>query len=188
MIFAVGLLGVAVWTVALVRKGDQPGPVQPIIVTSEADRENPTPSTVAPASATPVDAGIQALLDEWVNTTRHKDLNGQVACYAPVVDTYYAQKHVSHRQLSNEKQRQFRAITTVKKFDVSNVQTTQLSPNSAVILLDKNWDFGEGTKDDSGSERIQLTLRKNGSSWKIVSERQLKVYWLRHNGRTVSPE
>ena len=62
----------------------------------------------------------------------------------------------------------------VRRFDVSNVQVTVLSPAQAVVLLDNSWDYGEKRR-TAGSARVQLTFGKFGREWKITAERQLRA-------------
>jgi len=69
----------------------------------------------------------------------------------------------------------------VKTFEISNQQITKLNDNTAVVLFDKSWDFGDRAT-FSGAERAQLTLGKFEDGWKITGERELKVYWSRRSG------
>ncbi|MGI8743085.1 MAG: protein kinase domain-containing protein [Bryobacteraceae bacterium] len=156
------------------------------IVVSEADRSTkPLSVTPAkPADATSAAIGrvpseVKSLLDKWVASTRARDVATNVACYTPVVDTYYGKLRLSRQQLIQEKQRQFQTIGAVRRYGLENVQFNQLSPAQAVVLFDKQWSFGDRNP-FSGSERAQLTLRNVGGEWKISSERELKVYWVRH--------
>jgi hypothetical protein len=103
-----------------------------------------------------------------------------------VVDTFYHRHKLTRDQIYGEKERHFKLIGPVHKFDVSNEQITKLNPTTAVVLFDKEWDFGDSRK-FAGAERAQLTLGKFGNEWKITGERELKVYWVkRSSGRSKS--
>jgi serine/threonine protein kinase len=152
----------------------------------EGDRSRPNPAeplatfggTRTPNSSD--EAGIHALLNQWTNSARHRDLNAQVDCYAPVVSAFYNRHGVSQKQIYAEKQRQFGLIGPVHKYELSNVQIKQVSPSNAVVVFDKTWDFGD-TRKFAGAEKAQLTLNKFGQNWKITGEKELKVYWVRRS-------
>jgi serine/threonine protein kinase len=160
-------------------------------IAAEAERSRVQPSNAPPASfgsgtkespAVPYEQksgrdedNIRAVLNRWLDTGRNRNAAAQADCYAPVVNTFYNRHRVSRSDIQREKQRQFDTIGPIHKLDVSNVQISQLSPTTSVILFDKTWDFGDRTK-FSGSERAQLTLGKIDGQWKITGERELKVY------------
>jgi hypothetical protein len=145
-------------------------------VVSEADR------VIQPAQEKPAGLGmpdkVKSLLDRWVISTRRHDLQANLDCYAPVVEPYFNKRQLSSQDLVREKQRQFQTIGTVRRLGLENIQFTQLGPDRAVILFDKNWAFGDRNL-FSGAERGQLNLRNIGGDWKIAGERELKVYWVR---------
>ena len=128
---------------------------------------------------------IRALLNRWLDAGRKRDAAAQADCYAPVVNTYYNRHRVSRGDIQRDRQRQYQTIGTVHQLDASNVQISQLSPDTSVILFDKTWDFGDRNK-FSGAERAQLTLAKIGGKWKITGERELKVYRV-HRSRGGAP-
>jgi serine/threonine protein kinase len=169
IIFIVGILGVGIWTFALTHKHEttQVAAAAPVAPTPEVDRVNPRTSP-APVS----DPAIRELLDRWVATNRAKDLTGQLALYAPVVDPFFKQRHVPRSRIASIKKRDFGSMGPVKKFDASDVQITQIDPTNAVVLFTKNWAFGKGAA-NHGSIRSQLTVQKFGQDWKIVAEREL---------------
>lgn len=189
------LLAVLVSANSIIRHGGSDVPLvsqAPVpIVVSEADRAaQPAPETPAPARGTgristpdtPSSSGlpgnIKTLLDTWLTSTRNHDLQANLDCYAPIVDTYYNKRQLSRNDMRREKQRQFQTIGTVRRLGLDNLQFTQLGPDQAVLLFDKQWSFGDRNP-FSGSERAQLSLRNVGGNWKIVGERELKVYWVR---------
>lgn len=192
-------LGIALGILGLVIAADRSAPGDPtpshqevnrIQVASardearEADREK-TPANPVPPSADQPDPGIQNLLTKWVDSTRDKNLAEQASCYAPVVNVFYGQYHVTRNELQRLKHQQFDQIGPVHRFNLKNVQITRLNPDTAVVLFDKDWDFGDQSK-FAGSERAQLTLNKIDGDWKIAAERELRVYWVKRPGGQAS--
>ena len=173
-----GILGICFWVTALARNGDR-GRVEE---TSEASRAKPAPAVV-PATRAPDRAGleklaVQSVLTQWVESTKTLNAPSDAACYAPMVDTYYTEHHLSRQRILEYKKAQFAQLGVVNQFEISNVQIKEPSPGTAVVVFDKTWDFGTVHK-FSGAERGQLTLSKFEGEWKIVSERELKLYWVR---------
>jgi hypothetical protein len=153
---------------AQVPRAATPGARSPVVAAA---------SRVAAANAVTSD-GIHQLLDRWVDSTRKKDANEQAACYAPVVDQFYGWQKVSSDRILREKQRQFSQIGKVRRFDISNVRVNQNGPDKATVSLDKTWDFGEEGR-FAGSEKAQLNVAKLNGKWRITSEREMKVYWVK---------
>jgi ketosteroid isomerase-like protein len=133
-----------------------------------ADREAPPDSN-----------SVRGLLDRWAASIRNHDVDAQVACYAPNVDQYFGLHNVTQQKIREQKQRLFSQIGTVRQFDVSNVQVQQNGPNRATISFDKTWDFGQ-RKRFAGSERAVLTVAKISGEWRIVAEKEGKIYWVKH--------
>ena len=133
------------------------------------------------------DAEVRSLLDRWVFSTRVRDVDEQVDCYAPVVKLFNGEPDVNHDEIYREKKKQFQTIGTVHRYDIDNLQITKVDPKTAVVVFDKNWDFGDHSK-FTGSERAQLTLNRIDGKWKITSERQLKLYRMEQRRATASPK
>ena len=187
VIAAILLLAVLVSANSLLRHGgDESSTIAtapvPIVVT-EADRAAPAPTPVQKAAASGevvsgLPSNIKALLDKWVISTRTRDVQANLDCYAPFVESYYTKRQLSRKDMLREKQRQFATIGPVRRFELKNVQFTPVGSDRAVLLFDKLWAFGDRNP-FSGSERAQLSLRKIAGAWKISAERELKVYWVR---------
>ena len=174
-----GILGICFWVTALARSGER-GKVEE---TSEASRAKAAAPAVVPATRAADRAGleklaVQSVLTQWVESTKTLNPQAEADCYAPMVDTYYTEHHLSRQRILEYKKAQFAQLGMVNQFEISNVQIKEPSPGTAVVVFDKTWDFGTVHK-FSGAEREQLTLNKFEGEWKIVSERELKLYWVR---------
>ena len=184
VIAAILALAVLVSANSLLRHGGDDSPVAapppvPIVVT-EADRA-PTPvqkSAPADQAASSLPDNVKTLLDKWVISTRKRDIQANLDCYAPFVENYYTKRQLSRPDMLREKQRQFATIGPVRRFELDNVQFTPLGSDRAVLLFDKHWAFGDKNP-FSGAERAQLSLRNVAGTWKISGERELKVYWVK---------
>lgn len=135
------------------------------------------------AAVSPAD-DIQSLLDRWVVSMRNRDVDAQMACYAPKVDQYFGWRNVSADKIRQEKQRDYAQIGEVRQFQISNVRIQHQGPNRAVVRFDKTWDYGQRSQ-FAGSEQAQLTLTKISGQWRITGEKEGKVYWVkRGNGKS----
>lgn len=95
-----------------------------------------------------------------------------------MVDQFYGWQKVSAGRILREKRRQFSQIGKVRGFDISNVRVNRNATDRATVSLDKTWDFGQDSR-FAGSERAQLNLAKLNGDWRITSEREMKVYWMK---------
>ncbi len=141
--------------------------------TPEKPTEKGKPGSGERIPEAPSGDSVEALLNHWVQATREKNAAAVASFYAPRVRTFYGRRNLTREQLRQERVRIFNQIGPVRKLEISNLQVTQLGPNSAVALFDKTWDFGQRY---AGSAREQLSFGKYGGGWKITAERELKVY------------
>lgn len=123
---------------------------------------------------------IRELMDRWVQAVRTRNIDEQIACYAPVVDTFYGRHGINTGQLRTEKERQFGSIGSIRRFDVSDVRIRKIGSGLATVSFKKDWDFGSF----AGSERGEFVVRAVHGAWKIASERGQKVYWVRRGRST----
>lgn len=190
------IMGVLAIANALVRHRDVPPgrvPVAPVSeAASDADRSSVQPAHQNPVRPTSnatdqpqpildnaaLTDDIKALLDKWVSSTRSRDVRTNLDCYAPVVDSFYGRQGVSHDQLVREKQRQFGSTGRVRKFGLDNVRVQRIPPDRAIVSFDKEWSFGDRIP-FAGAERAELTIRNLDGAWKIIREKEVKVYWVR---------
>ena len=158
----------------------QTTPSHPIVVPAVTEHSGAADREVPGAAKS-----IHGLLDRWAASIRNRDLDAQVACYAPNVDPYFGLRNVTQQRIRDEKQRQFSQIGTVRQFDISNVQVQQNGADRATVSFDKTWDFGQ-RKRFAGSERAVLTVARLKGEWRIVGEKEGKVYWVKHWDRSTT--
>ena len=150
-------------------------------VTPAAGSPAPTESqaTASPPASTPPgmtqrqadNRQIEQLLSKWVESTRTRNVDEQVSCYAPVVERFFGRSNLTSDQLRRAKLDAFATIGEVRTFTISDPVVRHLGPDFAVLVFDKRWDFPE--RRFSGTERDQMQVRRIAGEWKIVSERNI---------------
>jgi len=133
-------------------------------------------SFLPPASSShSADAALQATLYDWLDSWKRRDLERQVAIYAPILDTYFTQHHVTRDKVHKDKEYSLWLYTRVRQYELSDLRIEWRSPQEAVATFRKKWDFA-GRKKFSGDEIESLTLVNAGGKWLIKAERELKVF------------
>ncbi len=131
----------------------------------------------APQAAASVTEEIRQFIDVWIGTICEKKLDEHCACYADQVDTYFTYKHLSNQRIAHDKVEVLKPYSSLQ-MQVANIEVQSATPSDAVVVFDKSWE-AHGAKDFSGSEKQSLTLHRFGAAWKITSEEELKVYWVK---------
>ncbi len=126
------------------------------------------------------DETLQAALRNWVSTFRSEDIQAQVACYAPKVDTYFNWRNVTPEQIQYDKTRAWGRVASIHKYAVTPISISDEANGRKAMLLRKDWDTTttRGTA-FAGSEIEKLVFAKLEGQWKIVDEQEVKVLKLR---------
>jgi hypothetical protein len=151
-----------------------PRPVEP------ANEAEPSTRGRATEPVTSTSAGIDQLLDRWRDTVAKGDLEGQTELYAPKLERFFRQRNVSNAQVRKTKAQMMALYPTVNRYDISDVKVESNNGKEAVVSFRKEWDM-KGQKPFSGAERQRLKLRRIAGDWKIVSEEETKVYWVKRS-------
>ena len=150
----------------------------PIAVTV-ADASSGGSGQSAPAvsnGAGDVTTQVQAALDQWVQATVARDSVAEADAYAPSV-SFFGKKY-TNAQILQIKEKAVQLYFAKQDVAVRNVSITALGADRAEATFDKSWDFS-GSKSFSGDERGALVFQLIGGSWKIVSEKELTIYWFK---------
>jgi ketosteroid isomerase-like protein len=116
-------------------------------------------------------------LEEWADSTRERDLDAHMSCYADTLETYYKKQNVPAAQVRADRSRAFVRYDDLK-VKLSNVEVTpDPTGTRATAAFDKTWEFDSPDKNSKGSVRQQLTLVRVGTRWLITGERDLQVYY-----------
>jgi ketosteroid isomerase-like protein len=146
----------------------------------------PKPSPLPSAAAEPgkntvkndqVAADLETQIDDWASALENGDLEALMQNYAATVD-YFNKRGATASAIRADKSRAL-ALYDGISVNVSNVEIrTNDDATSATATFDKEWDF-EGKNPSEGKTRSQLDFRYVNGQWKIVAERDLKVYYKR---------
>ena len=66
----------------------------------------------------------------------------------------------------------------VHRYEISDVKFESQKHDEAVVSFRKDWDMN-GDRRFSGAERQRLKLRRINGDWKIVSEEEMQIYWVK---------
>ncbi|MCB1024447.1 MAG: hypothetical protein KDB79_08655 [Acidobacteria bacterium] len=121
--------------------------------------------------------GVGKQISTWKSMAESRNLDGYMSSYAPRLD-YYNRRGAGKDFVRQDKQKAFSAYTSIKT-KLSNIVITPGSDgNKATAVFDKEWDFSGPDKKTSGKVKTQLIFGRSGDKWLIVSERDLKVYYV----------
>lgn len=187
-IVALGFVGVAIWFAlkpssqeSATGKSASPNPGAAL-----PGKENAGVSPVPGVTNSPVpnnsrqdapsDAGteLRAALVDWVAATNSRDLNRQMAFYAPTLSVFYRKRNVANTSVRAEKTRLHSQSDSIE-VRVGEPEI-QIDANGliATMRFNKTWNFG-GAQRESGEVIQELRWRKTGSGWRIFSERDVEV-------------
>jgi hypothetical protein len=167
------------------------------IITKDADAEkdSPTPAPTkkdSDAAQTPVKTAtpppnfdaeevkkqVSDRIFSWKSLAESRNLNAYMESYDENLD-YYNKKGASKNFVRNDKQKAFTQYDSIK-MNFSNLSITpDKTGETATAVFDKAWVFQNFEKTSEGKVQTQLKLRNTGGVWKITSERDLKVYFVK---------
>ncbi len=148
---------------------------------------NETANAKPTASATPAPRGFDAeevkaqvsdTINSWASLAESRNLSAYMSNYAGTID-YYNKKGASAATVRADKQRAFTTFDSIE-IDLSNMRVVpDASGETATAVFDKEWYFENNERSSEGKVQSELRLRKIGGAWKITSERDLKVYYVK---------
>ncbi len=148
--------------------------------TSETTPEQTIANTPVPTPETNKEETKKQVSDtiyNWKSLAEARNLGAYMNNYASKLH-YYNKKSASKSFVQNDKRKAFNKYDSIKA-TISNIN---ISPGndgkSAVATFDKEWLFTNEDGSNSGKVRSQLKFRKDGDKWLIISERDLKIYYV----------
>ena len=142
----------------------------------ESQSRTRTTTTAEDRRAAP--EGLNEVLDQWRESIMNGDVDAQVNLYAPKMDRFFTKRNVSKDDVRRETARMMKLYPDVSRYEISDIQVESNTGDEAVVSFRKEWDM-KGDKRFAGAERQRLKLRKFAGDWKIVSEEETKVYWVK---------
>jgi hypothetical protein len=195
---AVGLVVVLVGGVAFVvpRLRSSPPPPSGVLAQPTQGTALPQASAAVPAPArvetgaavtaqapkvdVPVEVTEQeALRDafgQWLAATRRRDIAGQMKFYPNVVPVYYARRNVPREAVRSEKTKTLGKARAVDIQAGPPVITLDRDGRSAAMRFTKKFAITGPTATRRGRVLQELRWSKIGGDWKIVGERDAKVF------------
>lgn len=143
----------------------------------QTKNQNTPPPTPSPLDRATVERQVTTALNRWADSIRNRDLIAHMSSYAGLLDTYYNANKVSAARVRADRAKAF-SMYSQMDVQLSNIAVTLDGPATrAVATFDKTYHFS-GERTFSGSSRSQLIFAKSDRHWLIVSEKDLKVYYV----------
>jgi ketosteroid isomerase-like protein len=130
----------------------------------------------ASADAEAIKTEITNAVKQWKDLTEGHNAEKLSQMYGEKVD-YLGTTGVTNAEVRATVQKLFDAYSDI------DLQITNLSVavdaegQAATAIFDNEWDYEASPKLSSGKAHTKLHFQRAGSQWKIVSERQLKIYY-----------
>lgn len=117
---------------------------------------------------------LRLLLGQWVAATNARDVDRQMAFYAPVLEVFYLRRDVLRSAVRAEKARLMSQLSSVD-VRVGEPETLISSDGRAATMrFRKSWEF-KGVQPGSGEVVQELHWARTDDGWKIKSERDVQV-------------
>ncbi len=154
--------------------------------TPTATKKDSTPKSTPGSEETPVSTfnpeevkkEVSGVIYSWKSASESLDLDSHISKYADTVN-YFNKSNVSKSFIRSDKQKAYNKYQYIK-INLSNMSVTPDSTGeNATAVFDKAWHFENDKKTSDGKVQSQLKLSKIGGQWKITSEKDLKVYFVK---------
>jgi ketosteroid isomerase-like protein len=149
---------------------------QPVEPTQQRSRTEP----ISVNSSRPVSgsgAELESVVHAWADALNRGDVNRHVSFYAPRLERYFGATGVSRDAIAKDKRRVLGQHDTFQ-INVSDVRVESVEGDRAVVTFRKEWN-STGGRPFAGAERSRLVVANLGGEWKIVGEKEQKVYWVK---------
>jgi ketosteroid isomerase-like protein len=142
--------------------------------------ENKTPQTVLPRPRTTGSENTDAevlrnALSQWIDATNARNIEKQMSFYMPQLKAFYLARNASKNSVRIEKTRAFAAA---KSIDIRAEEPEIIFQDggwTAIMRFRKKYNIQNGSRNQSGEVVQELRWQKTNQSWKIFSERDIRV-------------
>ena len=139
--------------------------------------EEPKPDTGKPVDAVSVKGEITNLVERWKDLTEGHNAEKLSQMYGEKVE-YMGKPGVSSAEIKSSLQKTFDAYSEIDIQITNMMVAVDAEGSSATALFDKEWSYEANPKLNEGKAHTKLHLQRAGNDWKIVTEKQLKVYYV----------
>jgi serine/threonine protein kinase len=134
-----------------------------------------SPEALSPTEvSSDVHRELRSSLEGWIAATNARDIERQMAFYAPTLEVFYLQRNASRQSVRAEKARLVSQLTSVDVRAGEPEINLNADGRTAIMRFQKSWDF-KGAQPSSGEVVQELRWLKTADGWKIVSERDVRV-------------
>jgi ketosteroid isomerase-like protein len=130
---------------------------------------------------------IRNLLQDYQKAEFSRDAAALAQCYAPTVQTFYLHYNVPRADVQKEFERAFASYPEVHSMNISDLAFRDVTPNQATAEFEKSWDF-RGVKNYSGAEREEMVFQRIDGNWRIATERELIIHWVKRSARPLEDD
>jgi hypothetical protein len=121
---------------------------------------------------------VKAALNDWVQASVNRNFENQIKYYADRIETYYRKNNVSVSFVRHDKQSSFERYSVVD-ISLSNLKIDVNSTTGQVVTtFDKTFNAKGNDTYVNGAVQSQLRWVKNNGLWKIISEKDLQIYYI----------
>ncbi len=120
-------------------------------------------------------AALRDALEDWIEATNRRDIEGQMRYYMPEMKAYYLTRNTPRSAVRAEKNKVFAGVRSV---DISARQPEiifQEGGRVAVMRFVKEYRVAERNRTRSGAVIQELRWRRIQDGWRIFSERDVRV-------------
>lgn len=126
-----------------------------------------------------IKAEIANLVERWKDLAEGHNADKLAQMYGEKVD-YLGTPGTASAQIKSALEKTFATYNEID-IDISNlVVAVDAEGTAATALFDKEWAHEAAPKLSEGKAHFKLHLQKSGDEWKIVTEKQLKVYYIQN--------
>lgn len=139
--------------------------------------ETPAPTETPEVNTEKIKTEVKNTIDSWKNAAEQLNENEYMSFYAERLD-YYNKKDASIDFVRKDKVKAFTPFDDVE-MNVSNLSVTADDKGEiATAVFDKEWVFEGEEKYSEGKVQSQFKFKQFDGKWKIISEKDLKVYYV----------
>lgn len=118
---------------------------------------------------------VTEFINDWKKSAESRNLNDFLGKYAAQIK-YFDKENATLADVRGDVQSIFAEAEEIE-ITLSNLKIAATADgNRATAVFDKDWLFEGKEKLEEGKTHTKLELEKDGGKWKIIGERNLKVY------------
>ncbi|MCC6329659.1 MAG: hypothetical protein IT174_14175 [Acidobacteria bacterium] len=152
---------------------------KPEVQTDVSKNLKPDPDANSESSADieTVKKEIAVLIENWKDLIEGRNAEKLSRMYGEKVE-YKDKNGVTGAELKAEMQKTFDAYSMIEIVISNLLIAVDAEGDAATALFDKEWSYEASPKLNEGKSHTKLHFRKIGNEWSIVTEKDLKIYYI----------